>query len=141
MEYSYGRLLPKLVCELADPLASDSDGVARMLPDPVADRGAARDEVAGQQCHVVRNFTPQFLRREDPVGYRVVLPLLAIENGAHHELCRIDAGDDDRAERAVAVDALGARPLREGRIAAEDVVGGDVVDAGVAEGEVVGFVG
>src|SRR5207253_2743353 len=43
------------------------------------------------------------------------------------------AGGDYRTEHAEGVEALGARPLREARIPGDDLDGGDIVDAGVAE--------
>jgi hypothetical protein len=131
-------LLPELVRQLANPVDRDRHGVDRLLHDADADRCAAGDQIAGQERHVVRDLADELLRTEYHVGYGVVLPFGAVEDGAHHEACRIDAGRDDGTERAVAVKALGAGPLGEGLVAVEDVVGGDVVDAGVAEDEVVG---
>ena len=67
--------------------------------------------------------------------------LHAIEDGTDHEFCGVDVCDDDGAERTISVNALAPHPLRKSRIAIEDVIGGDVVDAGVAEDEVVGLPG
>jgi hypothetical protein len=67
----------------------------------------------------------------------VVLAFGAVEYGAHHEACWIDPCGDDGPEWPIAIKALGARPLGEALVAVQDVVGGDVVDAGVAEDEVV----
>ena len=43
-------------------------------------------------------------------------------------------------ERPVSVKPLGPRPLRKSRVAVENVVRGNVVDAGIAKDEVIGFV-
>src|SRR3546814_18787932 len=56
---------------------------------------------------------------------------------AHREGRRIDVGRDDRPQGAEAVEALGARPLCEGRVLLQDLRRRPVVDAGVAE-DVVG---
>jgi hypothetical protein len=62
-----------------------------------------------------------------------------IEDGAYHEARRIDPCGDDRTERPGAVKALGPRPLRKLRITVENIGSSDVVDAGVAEDEIIGF--
>jgi len=60
-------LLAKLVGQLADAVDRHGDGVDRLLHDADADRGAAADQIAGQQRHVVRDFADELLRAEDHV--------------------------------------------------------------------------
>src|SRR5690242_7278352 len=75
-------LLSKFVRQFADTVDRDGDGIDGVLHHADADRGAASDEVARQQRHVVRDFADELLRAEDHVGDRIILPLLAIEDGA-----------------------------------------------------------
>ena len=51
----------------------------------------------------------------------IVLPLLSVENGLDDEPRRVEARRDHRAEHAEGVEALGARPLCEPGVGAEDV--------------------
>src|SRR6185437_12241462 len=89
--------------------------------------------VARHQRHVARHHGDELVRREEHVADRVVLPLLAVEDRADDELHRIDAGGDHRAEHAEGVEALAARPLLEAWVLPEEIDGGHVVHAGVAE--------
>src|SRR6266478_5465538 len=67
------------------------------------------------------------------VGDRIVLPFLAVQDGLDRQLHRVDAGRDHRSEDAKCVEALGARPLFERFVLAQEIDGGDVVHAGIAE--------
>ncbi len=104
-----------------------------------AERGAAGDDVARHQRHVLGNGGDQLVRREEHVGDRIVLPLLAVQDGPDRQLHRIDAGRDHGTEHAEGVEALGARPLLERLVLAQEIDGGDVVHAGVAEDVVAGL--
>ena len=115
------------------PFDRDFDCVARAAHGADPDRGAAGDHVARQERHVAREVAHQFQRREDHVADRIVLALLAIQHRADRERHRVEPGRDHRAEDAEGIEALGPRPLREGRVLRNDVGRGDVVDAGVAE--------
>ena len=94
----------------------------------------------GFERQVARNEAHQSGRREYGVRHRIVLPLLIVQNRPDDKRCRIDVGGNHRTEHAERVEALGARPLREARILVEDVGGGDIVDARVAE-DVAGRIG
>src|SRR3546814_17150073 len=76
----------------------------------------------------------QTVRREDHVGDRVGLPLVAVQDRAHREGRRIDVGRDDRPQGADAVEALGARPLGEGRVDRKSAVQGTRVVVRVDHG-------
>src|SRR3546814_10562732 len=67
-------------------------------------RCPAGDQIARQQRHVMRDQADELLRGKDHVRDRIVLALHAVEHGAHHELCRINAGNDDRTEREIGRD-------------------------------------
>ena len=133
------HLLHEGVAQGADALDRDLDGVAGAAHGADPDRGAAGDHVARQERHVARQEADQPVRLKDHVADRVVLALLAVEHGADRQTRRVEAGRDHRAEHAERVEALGARPLGEGRVLGDEVGGGDVVDAGVAEDVVLGL--
>src|SRR3989344_1695365 len=116
------------VGQCADAVNDDLDLAARFHRAD-ADGRAAADDVARIKRHVPRNQAHDLRRLEDHVAHRVILPLLAIEQGLHVQVERVQAGGDDRAEHAEGVEALGARPLGEARILLEYFGGGDVVDA------------
>src|SRR5205814_4585729 len=90
--------------------------------------------------HVVRGLADKLLRAEDHVRNRIRLTLLAIENRPNNELRRIDPGGDDRPKRTKAVEAFGASPLRKGGISADDIGGGDIVDAGITKNIIIGLI-
>ena len=127
------------VAEAADAVDHDVDDVMRVAHGAGAERGAAGDDVARHQRHVLGDRGNQLVRREEHVGDRIVLPLLAVQHGLDRQLHRIDAGRDHRAEHAEGVETLRARPLFERFVLAQEVDGGDVVHAGVAEDVVAGL--
>ena len=127
------------IAEAADAVDDDVDDVMGIAHGAGAERGAAGDDVARHQRHVLGNGRDQFVRREEHVGDRIVLPLLAVEDGPDRQLHRIEAGRDHRTEHAEGVEALGARPLLERFVLAQKVDGGDVVHAGVAEDVIAGL--
>ena len=127
------------VGEAADAVDHDIDHVMRIAHGAGAERGAAGDDVAGHQRHVLGDRGDQLVRREEHVGDRIVLALLAVQHGLDRQLHRIDAGLDHRAEYAKGVKTLGARPLLERLVLAQQIDRGDVVHAGVAEDVVAGL--
>ena len=125
--------------EAAHAVDHDIDHVMGIAHGAGAERGAAGDDVARHQRHVLGDCRDQLVRREEHVGDRIVLPLLAVQHGLDRQLHRVDAGLDHRAEYAEGVETLGARPLLERLVLAQQVDGGDVVHAGVAEDVVAGL--
>ena len=121
------------IAEAADAIDHDLDDVMGVSHGAGAERGAAGDDVARHQRHVLGNRGDEFVRREKHVGDRIVLPLLAVQDGLDRQLHWIDAGRDHRSEHAKCVEALGARPLLERFVLAQEIDGGDVVHAGIAE--------
>ena len=69
------------IAEAADAVDHDIDHVMGVGHGAGAERGAAGDDVARHQRHVLGNRGDQPVRREEHVGDRIVLPLLAVENG------------------------------------------------------------
>ena len=104
-----------------------------------AERGAAGDDVARHQRHVLGDGGDQLVRREKHIGDRIVLPLLAVQDGSDRQLHRVDAGRDHGAEHAKSIKTLGARPLLERLVLAQEIDGGDIVHAGIAEDIVAGL--
>jgi hypothetical protein len=68
------------------------------------------------------------------------LALLAVQYGPDNEFGGVDPRRDDGPERAKIIKTLGAGPLRERGIPADDVGSRDVVDAGIAMDEGVGLI-
>src|SRR5262249_17513506 len=97
------------------------------------ERGAASDDVTRHQCYVLGYRGDELVRWEKHVGDRIVLPLLAVQNGLDRQLHRIDAGRDHRSKHTKSVKTLRARPLLERFVLAQQIDGRDVVHAGVAE--------
>ena len=121
------------IAEAADAVDDDLDDVVGIPHGTGAERGAAGDDVARHQRHVPGNGRDQSVRREEHVGNRIVLPLLAVQDGPDRQLHRIEAGRNHRTEHAERVKTLRARPLLERFVLAQKVDRGDVVDAGIAE--------
>ena len=127
------------VAEAADAVDHDVDDVVGVAHRAGAERGAAGDDVARHQRHVLGDGGDQPVRREEHVGDRIVLPFLAVQDGLDRQLHRIDAGRDHGTEHAEGVEALGTRPLLERLVLAQQIDGGDVVHAGVAEDVIAGL--
>ena len=88
----------------------------------------------------MRNEADQFAGRKNDVGQRIVLPLLAVEDGLDFQGVGIGdfiLGDEGRAERTEGVERLAAAPLAASKILLP-IAGRDVVAAGVAEDVVEG---
>jgi len=134
-------LLAKLVVQFANTVDRDGDRVDRLFHHSDADRRAAADQVARQQRHVIGDIADQLPRAEDHIRDWIVLTLDAVKNGSHRKFRGVDRRGDDGPKRAEAVIPLGASPLGEGGIFADNVRCRDVVDAGVAKNELIGLVG
>ncbi|EGJ74509.1 putative 2-keto-4-pentenoate hydratase/2-oxohepta-3-ene-1,7-dioic acid hydratase [Streptomyces sp. Tu6071] len=98
-------------------------------------RGAREDDVAREQGHGLGDVDDEVLDRAQHVARAPELALLAVHRALEREVGRVEIRLDPGAERAGAVEALGAGPLL---LAALGVAGGDVVGTGVAEDHVLG---
>ena len=127
------------IAEAADAVDHDVDDVVGVAHGAGAERGAAGDDVARHQRDVLGNRGDQLVRREEHVGDRIVLPFLAVQDGLDRQFHRVDAGRDHRTEHAEGVEAFRARPLLERLVLAQQIDGGDVVHAGVAEDIIAGL--
>src|SRR5207244_11808241 len=98
------------VAESADTGNLDRNG-ASWLHGSHPDRGAAQDDIAGVQRHVLRDQAHQLLHRKAHVADRVVMTDVSVEDSFHHELCRVKTGGHYRPERAKRIETLGTHPL------------------------------
>src|SRR3954470_13037112 len=121
--------LDHLVGESADAFDGDGDLVAD-VEGADSGRGPREDDVAREQRHGLGDVHDQVLDRADHVAGAAELALFAVDRALDGQVARVEVGLDPGAQRAGAVEALGARPLL---LALLDVAGGDVVGAGVAE--------
>src|SRR5262245_3145991 len=125
--------LLKHVAERAHAIDRDFDCVPRLLHGPDAERRTTSDDVSRHKCHVLREQADELDRRKEHIAYRVVLSLVAIENGPNAQAHGINTRRDYRSEDAKGVKALGAGPLGESRALVDYVRSRHVVHAGVAE--------
>ena len=133
------QYLIKNVAEAANAIDDDVDDVMGITHGAGTKRGAAGDDIAGHQRHVLGNRGDKLMGWEEHVGDRVVLPFLAVQDRFDRQFHRIDVGRDHRPEYAKGVKTLRARPLFERFVLAQQIDGGDVVHAGIAEDIVAGL--
>src|SRR3954451_17837560 len=74
------------IAEAADAIDHDLDDVMGVSHGAGAERGAAGDDVARHQRHVLGNRGDESVRREKHVGDRIILPLLAVQDGLDRQL-------------------------------------------------------
>src|SRR5690348_12071117 len=124
--------LDHLVGQSADAFDGDGDLVADVQgADP--SRGAGEDHVAGEQRHGLGDVDDQVLDGVDHLAGAAELALLAVDRALDRQVGGVEVRLHPGAERAGAVEALGAGPLL---LALLHVAGRDVVGAGVAEDDV-----